>query len=549
MSKVKWLHLSDWHHRPMTADRRVILDKLLEDIKEREEIHDELLNLDFVIFSGDIAFSGMKTEFDEAHDLFFKPLQDRIGSDVPFVFCPGNHDIDRATIDKIPADWAKEAGTLGSYSEPLEEMVSDSAITELFLRPFKNYKSFCEKFGQNYETGSLSYFKSLKLAGKNIGICSINTAWHSARYDITHRTCDEVTGIWDYGALKVTEKQIRGCIEQSKCCDLKILVMHHPLNWLSEDDQVRIGRLINSHFDIVLNGHEHRPDMNELSGGAGSILQIPAGASYNRRVSSDPRYTNAYNFCLLDAEDFSGQVHHRIWSEDRDRWSADDRYWNKGQSSFLLNTSKREEFLDRKSLLFDVEINYAPSLYKRTGKSAVITIAHKPVEISGQKLIETRTQYEFTYERGEVEDFEIKCRASRRIENHRVKEIRDRGYKLEHTQPRHIYKNSYIEDGIPRFDCKIPIGRDEQSIVYRYSSLEMPEEVFLWRLTRFTRDIKLVIHEAEGYEYEYCSLGGFPALIPRENPMDKSRVLESRGTMHLPGQGYLIQWYPKPVDI
>jgi len=56
MAGMTWLHLSDWHQRGKDFDRDVVRDALLEDIRNRAAIHADLAKIDFVIFSGDVAF-------------------------------------------------------------------------------------------------------------------------------------------------------------------------------------------------------------------------------------------------------------------------------------------------------------------------------------------------------------------------------------------------------------------------------------------------------------------------------------------------------------
>lgn len=59
MPSIKWLHLSDWHQKGDTFDRLVVRDALLNDIRERcQGISPNLGTIDFIVLSGDIAYSG-----------------------------------------------------------------------------------------------------------------------------------------------------------------------------------------------------------------------------------------------------------------------------------------------------------------------------------------------------------------------------------------------------------------------------------------------------------------------------------------------------------
>ena len=104
MSGLTWLHLSDWHQKGKDLDRAVVRDALLKDIQERKEISPDLAEIDFIIFSGDVAYSGRSEEYEAAKEQFFDPLLKacKIGPDRLFIV-PGNHDLDRSFFELLPA--------------------------------------------------------------------------------------------------------------------------------------------------------------------------------------------------------------------------------------------------------------------------------------------------------------------------------------------------------------------------------------------------------------------------------------------------------------
>jgi hypothetical protein len=63
MSGLTWLHLSDWHQKSTDFDRRVVRDALIRDIERRTTINLALSKIDFIVFSGDMAFSGKSEEY------------------------------------------------------------------------------------------------------------------------------------------------------------------------------------------------------------------------------------------------------------------------------------------------------------------------------------------------------------------------------------------------------------------------------------------------------------------------------------------------------
>ena len=55
MSGITWIHLSDWHQKGPDFNRKVVRDALIKDLRERTNIDPILEQVDFVVFSGDLA--------------------------------------------------------------------------------------------------------------------------------------------------------------------------------------------------------------------------------------------------------------------------------------------------------------------------------------------------------------------------------------------------------------------------------------------------------------------------------------------------------------
>lgn len=66
MSDITWIHLSDWHQKGPDFDRQVVRDALIKDLRERTNIDPILKHVDFVVFSGDLAYNGESSEYETA---------------------------------------------------------------------------------------------------------------------------------------------------------------------------------------------------------------------------------------------------------------------------------------------------------------------------------------------------------------------------------------------------------------------------------------------------------------------------------------------------
>ena len=92
MRPICWLHISDIHMRPRDAwSQDVVLRAMCEDV-ERQRAD---LAIDFVLVSGDLAYSGKPEEYALVSQ-FFDALAAAAHIQTDRIFCiPGNHDIDR----------------------------------------------------------------------------------------------------------------------------------------------------------------------------------------------------------------------------------------------------------------------------------------------------------------------------------------------------------------------------------------------------------------------------------------------------------------------
>ena len=105
MAELTWLHLSDWHQRGKDFDRDVVQNALIVDITNWAKIDAELARIDFLVFSGDVAFAGQAEEYEAAIRNLFTPVLEAAGLSQDRLFIvPGNHDLDRKEFRYLPAE-------------------------------------------------------------------------------------------------------------------------------------------------------------------------------------------------------------------------------------------------------------------------------------------------------------------------------------------------------------------------------------------------------------------------------------------------------------
>ena len=330
MSGLTWLHLSDWHQRGtgLDIDHKVVRDALLDDIKKRREIHPDLEKIDFIIFSGDLAFSGKEEEYLAAQEHLLDPVLEATGLKRDRLFIvPGNHDLDRKTFDRLPTEITKPLIREDEINKWLDD--EDEERLSLMLRPFKAYTEFMKNYGA---AGFPAYSGSFELDidGKRIALLGFNSALMCGRIK------DDKGEVDDKNKIIVGEPQVHEPLRKYEGADLRIVVLHHPFDWLTEQDCMNIERRLKQAAHFILCGHQHRQKVTIERSTEGECIIIPAGASYERRRPAEHSYPNAYNFVHLDIAAKKGTAYMRCWSNNSGKWREDIDACKGGRFDFAM---------------------------------------------------------------------------------------------------------------------------------------------------------------------------------------------------------------------
>ena len=286
MRPITWLHLSDVHLRPRDAwEQDVVLHAMCNDIRTRRD----MLALDFVLLSGDLAFSGKPEEYDIAAT-FLDAVSEACGVPTASIYCvPGNHDIDR---DRQRMAYTGARATLQDQNHT-DAFLAPSSREELetLLRREEGYRTFQASYfaGQNRTPtdDGLAYVAHLAIEDVRLAIVALDSAWLADG------------GIGDYGKLLIGERQIANALqlaqEAGESPHVVLAMSHHPLHILQEFDrrpaQARIER--DCHF--LHCGHLHDPEHRPAGDGPHACLTLTAGASFDTRHAR-----NSYSIVTLD---------------------------------------------------------------------------------------------------------------------------------------------------------------------------------------------------------------------------------------------------------
>jgi hypothetical protein len=325
-NRITWLHLSDLHFRAdVRWEQDVVLASLFRDVVRRLDGED--LAPDLVFVAGDVAFSGRAEEYRQARR-FFDDLASSTGVDprTSWFVVPGNHDVD---LDRLAPTTRRLLPSLEDESGVAEILERPDSL-RLFTTAQQAFFAFSEDFlggTRGWRDDGLSHVEHLDVNGARVAVLAFNGAW-SAR-----------GGKDDHAQLILGEPVVRRALASADegRADLKIALLHHPLDWFRGFDKERIEGLLRGaggvHF--LLRGHLHDSRISREGHPGARCFELASGACCKHAA-----FPHGVVVTTLDLEDGSGEVHLFRYSPDgRGSWKRDNFLYEQldgGRWSFPL---------------------------------------------------------------------------------------------------------------------------------------------------------------------------------------------------------------------
>ncbi len=276
MRTLTFLHVSDLHFEPTNEfDRAIVIEALLRDLRDRRA---EGAQFDAVVFSGDLVQSGDSfVGFEKVVSAFVDPLLSAAG--VPrdrFVLCPGNHDISRnAVIDFVEDGLRSSLASVTKINGFIDSALArkSDVATMAALARMDAYESFYAGLSLGKHISDNVFFKTrvLSIDGYEVGFAALNSAWRA-------------TGSGgDKNNLIVGERAVDLAIADLASADIRICLVHHPLDWLLESDGNAIENRLFDAFDIICVGHTHRTQPKQYISPLATTVISQSGTTYASR--------------------------------------------------------------------------------------------------------------------------------------------------------------------------------------------------------------------------------------------------------------------------
>jgi predicted phosphodiesterase len=261
---LNWLHLSDFHIRAGESyDRDVVLRALVASVGRYRE---EGRCPNVVFATGDIAFSGKAEEYARA-TVFFDELLVAAGLERRDLFVvAGNHDVDRGLGVGL-------ARTLMSREEADAYFAPDAPRPHLTQKQAAFLGWYSEFFSgiRDCPSSTCGPVEVVDVAGVRVGVLPINSALF----------CHDDN---DHAKLFVGRRSLEEAGDLAgDDVSLRVALIHHPLEWLSDVERANIRAKLTDSVDVVLRGHLHETDVEQVVSPHGRVLHLAAGATYQTR--------------------------------------------------------------------------------------------------------------------------------------------------------------------------------------------------------------------------------------------------------------------------
>ena len=286
-------------------------------------------NIDYIILSGDLAFSATKADYAALDEYFLKKLKETF-SEIPILTIPGNHDVNWEKIEGIPS--------LFDDLQTFEDRISKKNVfltknKDKFKNLFNAYTEYTKKLWEvpksdtdivisdDYKEGRL--FGHLIDRKNKVIFILLNTAWFSLggkgrdkmieAYKNNEKKLLKVYKTFEKGEQIIGRDLLNEQIftDLDEHSDYRVAtIMHHNLSYLDWGElytykKVNALKLQNiiAKSDVLLTGHEHLP-LNVKAEKIGNTYYFKGGMFLQDEIKLDDEAENfqCSRFSILEIE-------------------------------------------------------------------------------------------------------------------------------------------------------------------------------------------------------------------------------------------------------
>lgn len=304
---MKILQISDIHwtkRKHWNEDFAGMKSIFLEDLKEYVEADNEI---DYIFICGDIAFKGIKEEYDKALAYIDQICKIANCTREDVFVVPGNHDLNRNAEGSQVREMIDSSLTFAPNNNHfLDDVVlKNGSLRKDLFAAFADYNQFASKFfcqeeimnmclkcshDDNIEDdGKLFYHERLtkKVGDFSVSIRGVNTALNCDGWDWNEE--------YEEGHKQFLPRRAY-VMEKEEKQELRIIMGHHPLDFLVSSKEIK--EYLDNHYHIQLFGHVHVQNIGEENN-----VCVQSGAFDPPRDKKADKYQPVYNILEITQKD------------------------------------------------------------------------------------------------------------------------------------------------------------------------------------------------------------------------------------------------------
>ena len=316
------LHLSDLHIKNEASSKSGVvlsnaLKKLIADIDKQTKHHEKLI----LVISGDTMDAGFYNDSrnTDAALRFFTKLHEKIGTKVgaDIIIVPGNHDKKRSAINTLISKKHAESGL--SLSENNSFDGDSNGWWEEHQKAYADFLNLASQIYDIFGKPALSNtfgVDVIKHGDSTVCFLRLDTSWCSCTSDDQRRLR---IGKYQLSELFSEYREIKDGCDEAECpIHLTVAVSHHPLNWMTPDDEDECSKYFLSSdlldVDLLMCGHIHESDIFNYFNNEHSLITLVTGIG--RSDLPEQHRTSSYRYALYTINLFRNSCDISMWKSE-----------------------------------------------------------------------------------------------------------------------------------------------------------------------------------------------------------------------------------------
>lgn len=328
MENITLIHISDIHYEFNEPENQgLIISSFFTDLDTQLDTTNR--DNTYCLISGDLVNKGNS---DKTYNDFFNNFISKILKRVPIqnVFCiPGNHDFNRKEIED----------NLEKHDEIIEKVFTETEFNNfikeennLIHNKFKYYKKFYQE---------KLHSSNFNLNGFSETIVPEITLYFLNDSLLSYGGLNDVN---DKGRLRIETSGLNKWIDENKG-RTKILVMHHPIEFLTGFARRELNSMLKNGIDIIISGHIHDQELqHSYVSESGGVIRLGSPQLFSNKPD-----LNGYSLINFENKKIK-EIIYREWVPRQRKFMLGQNFsgTENGKWNFTRNEITADDFVSMK---------------------------------------------------------------------------------------------------------------------------------------------------------------------------------------------------------